>query len=164
MHSDQDQGVAAGEVQRELAEVAAVLCDEVSLDAEPVQATPAAPVRQGDEAVAPRVGDSTAEDQDISPAWSYLRGATAEPPPKPRSSDARASPSGSGVAMAKHMEQVVTLIAFLLERSARRTAKGGPCGPDHRPFCRMLSPPTASADDGFAATVRTFHNKGSIQP
>ena len=81
----QDQNVAADEVQRELEKVAAVLCEEVSLDAEPVQAMAAAPVAQEVEAVAPPVRDSIAEDRDRSPAWSYLRGATAEPPPKPAS-------------------------------------------------------------------------------
>ena len=49
----QDQNVAADEVQRELEKVAAVLCDEISLDAEPVQAMAAAPVAQEVEAVAP---------------------------------------------------------------------------------------------------------------
>jgi hypothetical protein len=88
-----DRGIAAGELQRELEAVAAVLCDEVSLDVEPVHATVHAPGRAGAVATLAESAVPVAEDADRSSAWSYLRGAATEPPPKPETQSlAAASP------------------------------------------------------------------------
>jgi hypothetical protein len=77
-----DRDVAADGIRRELAEVAAVLCDEVKLDAEPdkpLKLPALALVGQG-EGIPPEGGHPTASDSDESSAWNYLRGASPAPP------------------------------------------------------------------------------------
>jgi hypothetical protein len=76
-----DRDVAADGIRRELAEVAAVLCDEVKLDAEPdmpLNLPALALVGQG-EGMSPEPGRPIASDPDGSCAWNYLRGASPAP-------------------------------------------------------------------------------------
>jgi hypothetical protein len=70
VHAVQDQDTAADEQLRKLEEIAAVLCDEVSLDVEPVVAPEPALVGAGQ--------DDRAVVAEAS-AWSYLRNPKTEP-------------------------------------------------------------------------------------
>ncbi len=80
-----DQTIAADEQLRKLEQIAAVLCDEVSLDAEPARVPALALVgdAQDDGATMAETGDVAVRDREASPAWSYLRGGTTEPLPTP---------------------------------------------------------------------------------